>query len=191
MAKSATPSRSIGSCATATGRALHEGQILSSASETGVCRRLHSKGKAMKHSRLSLFCLGVALCGVAASAAAKSEIKGAAILDHACGKVAVKQMGLVHAGKMDDANKLTTKQMQDQWKAMPAKDRTMMSGMMKEMSQTEDQYAADIRNSGLLMVDGPAATLTVKKQTKDANGSSTSTTTQQFVVDGDQCLVSR
>jgi len=149
----------------------------------------------MKHSRLSLLCLRVALplalCGVAASVAAKSEIKGAAILDHPCGKVAVKQMGLVHAGKMDDANKLTTKQMQDRWKEMPASDRSMMSGMMKEMSQSEDQFATDIKSSGLLMVDGPAATLTVKKQTKDANGSSTSTTTQQFAIDGNQCLVSR
>ena len=83
--------------------------------------------------------------GFAGVASAKSEIKGAAILDNACGKVAVKQMGLVHAGNMDEANKLSTKEMQEQWKTMPAKDRTMMSGMMKEMSQTEAQYAADIK----------------------------------------------
>jgi hypothetical protein len=123
------------------------------------------------------------------AAAAKTEIKGAAILDHPCGKVAVKQMGLVHAGKMDEANKLTTKEMQDQWKAMPAKDRTMMSGMMKDMSQTEAQFSADIKSSGLLVVDGPAATLTVKKTTKDANGSSTSTTTQEFKINGNECLI--
>ena len=42
--------------------------------------------------------------------AAPAEIEGAAILDHACGKVAVKQMGLVNAGKMDEANKLSTKE---------------------------------------------------------------------------------
>ncbi|MGH8799289.1 MAG: hypothetical protein ACREX7_03525 [Casimicrobiaceae bacterium] len=125
------------------------------------------------------------------SVAAKSEIKGAAILDHPCGKVSVKQMGLAHAGKMDEANKLTTKEMQDQWKAMPAKDKAMMSGMMKEMSQTEAAYSADIKSNGVLVVDGQAATLTVKKTTKDANGSSTSTTTQNFKIDGSQCLVSR
>jgi hypothetical protein len=131
------------------------------------------------------------LHGAAGAASGQSEIKGAAILDHPCGKVSVKQMGLVHAGKMDEANKLTTKEMQDQWNGMPAKDRTMMSGMMKEMSQTAEQYSADIKTNGLLAVDGQAATLTVQKNTKNANGTSTSTTTQKFKLDGGQCLVSR
>ena len=135
--------------------------------------------------------LPLALLAVAATVSAKSEIKGAAILDHPCGKVSVKQMGLTHEGKMDEANKLTTKEMQDQWKAMPANDKKMMSGMMKEMSQTEAQYAADIKANGVLVVDGPAATLTVKKTTKDKNGSSTSTMKQNFKIDGSQCLVSR
>jgi hypothetical protein len=121
--------------------------------------------------------------------AAATTIKGAAILDNPCGKVSVKQMGLVHAGKMDDANKLTTKEMQDQWKAMPAKDRTMMTGMMKDMSQTEEQYAADIKANGTLEVDGANAKLTVKKTTKDANGTSTSTMTQDFKMDGGTCLI--
>ena len=135
--------------------------------------------------------LSVALFSIAAAGSAKSEIKGAAILDHPCCKTSVKQMGLTHAGKMEEANKLTTKEMQDQWKAMPAKDKTMMSGMMKEMSQTEDQYAADIKANGVLVVDGPTAVLTVKKTTKDKSGSSTSTMTQNFKIDGNQCLVSR
>ena len=132
-----------------------------------------------------------ALAGYSTLAVAKSEIKGAAILDHACGKVAVKQMGLVHAGKMDEANKLSTKEMQAQWQSMPEKDRTMMSGMMKEMSQPEAQYAADIKANGVLVVDGPNATMTVKKTTKDKNGSSSETTTQNFKIDGNACLVSR
>jgi hypothetical protein len=135
--------------------------------------------------------LSIALFSIAAAASAKSEIKGAAILDHPCGKTSVKQMGLTHAGKMEEANKLTTKEMQDQWKAMPAKDKTMMSGMMKEMSQTEDQYAADIKANGVLVVDGPTAMLTVKKTTKDKSGSSTSTMTQNFKIEGNTCLVSR
>jgi hypothetical protein len=129
--------------------------------------------------------------GAAGTAGAKSEIKGAAILDHPCGKVSVKQMGYVHAGNMEEANKLSTKEMQEQWKAMPAKDRTMMTGMMKDMSQTEAQYSADIKSNGVLVVDGQAAILTVKKTTKDANGSSTSTMTQNFKMDGSQCMISR
>ena len=87
----------------------------------------------------------VILGGFAGVAFAKSEIKGAAILDTACGKVAVKQMGLVHDGKMDEAN----------------------------------------------LLDGAAATLTVKKTTKDKNGSSTETITQNFKIDGAQCSISR
>ena len=147
----------------------------------------------MSRRRLSTLALSVvlslSLC--LAAEAAPSEIKGAAILDHACGKVAVKQMGLVNAGKMDEANKLSTKEMQDMWAAMPAKDRTMMTGMMKSMSQTEAQFADDIKAAGLLVVDGQAATLTVKKKTDDANGSNTSTTTQSFKLEGGQCLISR
>jgi hypothetical protein len=135
--------------------------------------------------------LPLMLCGAATAVAAKSEIKGAAILDQPCGKVAVKQMGLTHAGKMDEANKLSTKEMQDQWKAMPVKDKTMMSGMMKDMSETEDQYSADIKAGGLLVIDGQDATLTVQKKSKDANGSSNSTITQKFKLDGGQCLISR
>jgi len=149
----------------------------------------------MKRHRLSELvvssAMSVILSSFAGVAFAKSEIKGAAILDTACGKVAVKQMGLVHDGKMDEANMLSTKEMQEQWKAMPAKDRTMMSGMMKETSQTSDQYAGAIKADGVLVIDGAAATLTVKKTTKDKNGSSTETITQNFRMDGAQCLISR
>jgi hypothetical protein len=153
-----------------------------------------NREKTMSHGRqVAAACIAtallLALCGSAT--AAKSEIKGEAILDHPCGKVSVKQMGLAHAGKMEEANKLTTKEMQDQWKAMPAKDREMMSGMMKDMSSTEQDFANDVKANGLLAVDGQDATLTVKKTTKDKNGSSTSTMTQKFRMDGNQCLISR
>ena len=145
-----------------------------------------------KQRHLVVACAVVApLVGFASAAWAASEVKGAAILDHPCGKVSVKQMGLVHAGKMEEANKLTTKEMQEQWKAMPEKDRTMMGGMMKDMSQTEAAYSAAIKANGVLVVDGSAATLTVKKTTADKSGTSTETTTQKFQIDGNQCLISR
>jgi hypothetical protein len=92
---------------------------------------------------------------------------------------------------MEDANKLATKEMQDEWKAMPAKDRTMMTGMMKSMSQSEADFSAAIKSNGLLVVDGPAATLTVKKTTKDKSGTSTETMTQRFRISGSECLVSK
>ena len=146
----------------------------------------------MSYRRFSVLVTSAALpfvlCGPVDAA---TTLKGAAILDNPCGKVAVKQMGLVHAGKFDDANKLTTKEMQDQWKAMPAKDRTMMMNMAKEKSQTEAQYAADIKANGVMVVDAAAAKLTVQKTTKDANGSSTSTQTQEFKINGSECLLGR
>lgn len=129
--------------------------------------------------------------GRAGAETPKTEIKGAAILQHPCVKVAIKHMGLVHAGKMDEATKLGTQKMQDEWKAMPAADREMMSGMMKEMSKTEAQFAADIKAHGLLVVEGNSGTLTVTQEHKDANGSGTSTMTQRYVIDGDKCLISR
>jgi len=133
----------------------------------------------------------VPLVGFASISWAASEVKGAAILDNPCGKVSVKQMGLVHAGKMEEANELTTKEMQEQWKAMPEKDRTMMAGMMQGMSQTEAAYTAAIKANGVLAIDGADAKLTVKKTTTDKNGSSTETITQNFKVNGNECPISR
>lgn len=133
----------------------------------------------------------VPLARAGGAEAPKTEIKGAAILDHPCGKVAVKQMGLIHAGKFDEANKLTTREMQEQWKAMPAKDREMMVGMMKEMSKSEEDFAKEVKASGTLTVEGGHATLTLKQEHKDANGSSTDTMTQNYVIDGGKCLITR
>jgi len=137
------------------------------------------------------FALSLSLLGQARSESPKTEIQGAAILNHACGKVAVKHMGLVHAGKMEEAGKLGTKEMQDQWKSLPAKDREMMTEMMKEMSKTEEEFAAEIRAGGLLVVEGSKATLTVKQEHKDANGTVTSTLTQNYLLEGAGCRIAR
>jgi hypothetical protein len=126
-----------------------------------------------------------------ALASEKTELRGKAILDHACGKVALKYMSLSHAGKMEEAVKLGTAEMQEQWKAMPAEERQMMSEMMKEMSKTEEEYSADIVAHGLLVVEGPAATLTVEKKTEDASGTSTETSSQRYAIDGTGCRISR
>lgn len=149
----------------------------------------------MSRRRFSALCISTVLpfmlYGSAESSSDKSEVKGAAILDHPCGKAAVKQMGLLHAGKFDEANKLSTKDMQDQWKAMPAKDRSMMSSMAKDMSETEDEFTAEIKRNGVLVINDQAATLTVQKTIKNANGTSTSTTTQNFKLIGGACMISR
>jgi hypothetical protein len=147
----------------------------------------------MKTSRIvlsfvPLFAL-VACFALARPAAAAETLKGKAILDHPCGKVAVKHMGLVHAGKMEEAVKLGTADMQKQWQAMNADDRKMMTGMMKDMSQSEEDFKAEIEKSGELTVDGSQATLQVTKTTKDENGSSTETMTQRFELSGSTCAI--
>lgn len=131
----------------------------------------------------------VALSLAPLNAAVAKEVKGAAILDHACGKTSVQQMALVHAGKMEESLKLSTPEMQAEWNAMPADDKKMMSGMMKDMAQSEADYKAAIQAGGVLVVDGASATLTVKKEHKDANGSSTETMTQKFVIDAKGCWI--
>jgi hypothetical protein len=154
-------------------------------------RRLSMKRTQSPHRSSFTLAALAALAIASGTAVAKSELKGAAALDHPCGKVGVQQMGYLHTGNIDAANRLSTPEMQQQWQAMPAKDRAMMADMAKSMSPSSDQYAADIRKNGMLVVDGAKAVLTVQTTHKDANGSSTSTSTQNFHFDGKQCLVSR
>jgi hypothetical protein len=99
-------------------------------------------------------------------------------------------MGLVNAGKMAEAVKLGTKEMQDEWNKMPKEDRDMMSGMMKEMSKTAEQFSADIKAHGVLSVDGNKATLTVTQEEKSGSGTTTSTMSQEYRIDGASCLIS-
>ena len=135
------------------------------------------------------FCAVLSLPLLGRVEAAPTEIKGAAILQHPCGKVAVKQMGLVHTGKMEEAIKLGTPEMQDKWKGMPADDRKMMSEMMKEMSKTGAELSADIKAGGVLTLDGASGTLTVTREHKNADGSSKETWKQRYAIDGAKCLI--
>jgi len=140
--------------------------------------------------RVALGCIP-ALMGAASIALAAQTIKGAAILDHPCGKTAARQMGLLHEGKVEDANRLSTRALQAQWQSMPEKDRKMMADMSKTMSPSAEEYSDAIRKTGVLTVDGSSALLTVSQTKRDANGSSTSTMTQKLAMEGGQCLVSR
>lgn len=121
--------------------------------------------------------------------AAPQEIRGAKILEHPCGKLSVQHMGLVHAGKIDEAFALGSKELQAQWKAAPAADRKMMAGMMQATSQTEADYTAAIKAGGVLVVDGATAKLTVTEEKKDANGTMTSTQSQSFSISGTTCTI--
>ena len=129
--------------------------------------------------------LALALAGSATA----EEIKGAAILDHPCGKVSVEHMKLINTGKFDDAMKLASKSMLAEWNGMPAEQRKMMTEMMKELSSTEADYKASITKGGVLTVDGAKGNLVVTEEHKDANGTSTSTHSQDFEINGKTCLI--
>ena len=133
----------------------------------------------------------IAAFAFGAAAVQAKEMKGAAILAHPCGKVAVEHMGLVHDGKMEEATKLGTKALREEWAAMPKEDREMMTGMMKEMSLSRDEMKKAIEAGGTLAIEGKAGTLTIVKETKDENGTSTETTTQTYELDGDVCRIAR
>jgi len=152
---------------------------------------MNTRHASARHASAVLLCAALLLVPFGRAGAETTEIKGAAILEHPCGKVAVKHMGLVHAGKMDEATRLGTPEMQAQWKALPAEQRKMMSGMMKEMSKTEAQFAAEIKAGGVLVLDGNGGTLTVQQEHKDANGTVNDTLTQKYVIDGASCAISR
>lgn len=136
-----------------------------------------------------LFCAALSLPLLGHAETAATEIKGAAILDHPCGKVAVKFMGLVHAGKMDEATRLGNQAMQDDWKEMEADDRKMMGEVMQGLSSSEAQFSADIKKVGLLVIDGKSGTLTVKKETKGKEGSGSRTQRQRYEIDGATCRI--
>jgi hypothetical protein len=141
--------------------------------------------------RLVTLAVMPALMAGASAGFAAQTIKGPAILDHPCGKTAARQMGLLHEGKIDDANRLSTRAVQSRWQSMPEKDRKMMADISKTMSPSADQYADAIRKTGVLTLDGSTAMLSVSQTRRDANGSSTSTMTQKLAMEGGQCLVSR
>ena len=140
--------------------------------------------------RTPILATALVLALTPALAAAPQEIKGAAILDHPCGKVSVEHMKLINTGKFDDAMKLGSKAMLAEWSKMPADDRKMMTEMMQKMSSTEADYKAAVSKFGVLTVDGAKGTLVVTEEHKDANGTSTSTHSQDFEINGKTCLIS-
>jgi hypothetical protein len=142
--------------------------------------------------RSRLFAVAVALLASQAgmiSASSAQEITGAAILEHPCGQVSVKHMGLVHEGRMDEALQLSTPELQAEWNAMPEEDQAMISGMLQNMSQSAEDFAADVAAYGVLVIDGDAGTLTLEKVIEDASGTSTMTMSQSYQLDGDSCAI--
>jgi|CXWL01.1.fsa_nt_gi hypothetical protein len=134
----------------------------------------------------------LALVTLALPAAAEtSELKGAALLAHPATQVALENMSLMHAGKIEEAVKMGTKAMQADWQAMPDEDRKMMSEMLQAFSVPDAEFRADVEKFGTLTIDGEKATLVVQKTTKDENGSGTETKTVRLQKEDGQWRVTR
>lgn len=125
------------------------------------------------------------------AAAEKAELKGAALMAHPATKVALENMALMHAGKIDEAVKMGTKAMQADWKALPDEDRKMMSEMMQHFAVPDAEFRAEVEKFGKLTIDGDMATLLVEKTTKDENSSGTETKTIRLLQEDGQWRVTR
>jgi hypothetical protein len=125
------------------------------------------------------------------ASAEKAELKGAALMAHPATKVALENMALMHAGKIDDAVKMGTKAMQADWKALPDEDRKMMSEMMQHFAVPDAEFRAEVEKFGTLTVDGDKASLVVEKKTQDDSSNSTETKTIRLMMEDGAWRVTR
>lgn len=112
----------------------------------------------MKKSGL-VVCLIAGVLFAATAFAEPMEIKGAAIMKHPIGALALKQVKLVHAGKIDEVYALRTASEQADWKNASASDRKDFAEMMPLRAPAYATFEAALSKSGVLKVDGNQAEL--------------------------------
>jgi hypothetical protein len=119
------------------------------------------------------------LMPMTAYAQAETRIKGADIMKHPIGPLALQYVDLVHAGKMEDALKLASIKPQAEWKKYPG-ERTSYTNFMKKMMPSRADLEASLQGGAVLIVEGQKATLNVikmeQKSAKPGEVTSTSTT---------------
>lgn len=115
---------------------------------------------------------------VSPSSAQETRIKGADIMKHPIGPLAVQYVELVQAGRMEDALKLAYGKAQAEWKKYPG-ERASYTSFMKKMMPSKSDLDASLQGSAILIVDGSKATLNVIKmeQQSASPGSVTGTST--------------
>lgn len=102
------------------------------------------------------FLLAGGLLTVTAFAETK-EIKGDAILKHPVGTLALKQVKLVQAGKIDEVYALRTAAEQADWKNASARDRKEFAELMPLRAPQYAAFEEALRKSGVLKIDGNRA----------------------------------
>ena len=130
--------------------------------------------------------LVISLAIISSPALAQSTvIRGAPILDHAIGKLALASMALQFGGKFEESLKLADREFNDYYAALPADRKTRMAATMKQAALPEPKFRENIQKLGVLMIEGGKATLTMK-ETVDVGGGikTTSGLEQRFTLEG-------
>ena len=150
----------------------------------------------MRKTSMFVSALFTVVLGIgAALSAAETRIKGAEILKHPIGDLALRYADALHGGGMDDAMKLASKKAQAEWKRLPASERAESSAYLKKMIPKRTELAAGIQAGGILLIeDDSRATLNVvtTESTSKEPGvvqSTSSTVAIPFVLEGGQWRV--
>ncbi|MEO7547413.1 MAG: hypothetical protein ABIT82_03240 [Ramlibacter sp.] len=146
---------------------------------------------------LSLPLMGVVSVAPAfAQAAKETRIMKGDILKHPIASVAVKYAEAVHADKQDEMLKLSSDKAQKTFKADPPSEQKASMRFLKKFIPAPAELKAGIESGGILIVEGPKATLNVvtteSQSTKPGEVKSTSTTTAMpFVLEGGAWKIAR
>jgi hypothetical protein len=116
------------------------------------------------------------------------RVENADILTHAIGPLVLQYLDLIHAGKIDDAMKLTTSSAQAKWKTEPASEKAESLAYQKKNLPTRAAVETGLKTGngvrGLLIVeDDKLATLNfiVSTQTPAGPNTTTFTSTTQMM----------
>jgi hypothetical protein len=126
---------------------------------------------------------GPAATGGGAAAVVKSErIEGAAILAHPIGALAVRYATALRA-KGGDVAALSSRAAQDRRQSMPKSERVESDAFVRKMVPDAAGMEAAIRAGGILLVEGPKATLNLVRaeSTRNADGSVSSSSTTSAI----------
>src|SRR4029079_11094626 len=113
----------------------------------------------MRKAVLALCAAWVALMPMApALAQPEARIKGADIMKHPIGPLALQYVDLVQAGRMEDALKLAHNKAQAEWKKYPG-ERKSYTDFMKKMMPSRADLEKSLQGSAILVIEGQRATL--------------------------------
>jgi hypothetical protein len=110
------------------------------------------------------------------------RVENADILEHAIGPLALQYLDLIHAGKMEDAMKISTSSAQAKWKAEPAGEKAESVAYLKKNLPTRAAAEAGLRTGkgmrGVLVIeDDKLATLNFIVSAQAPAGPNTTTYT--------------